>query len=47
MTKGEIDRQGQKIGALAKVSLEDLNKPQEFRQTFLEPILNVFNFVGQ
>lgn len=45
MTKGEIDRLGQKIGASAEVSQEDLNKLQEFRQTFQEPISNVFNFV--
>ena len=45
MTKGEIDRLGQKIGASAEVSQEELNKLQEFRQTFQEPISNVFNFV--
>lgn len=45
MTKGEINRLGQKIGASAEVSQEDLNKLQEFRQTFQEPISNVFNFV--
>lgn len=45
MTKGEIDRLGQKIGASAEVSQEDLNKLQDFRQTFQEPISNVFNFV--
>lgn len=45
MTKGEIDRLGQKIGASAEVSQEDLNKLQEYRQTFQEPISNVFNFV--
>lgn len=45
MTKGEIDRLGQKIGASAEVSQEDLNKLQEFRQTFQEPISSVFNFV--
>ena len=45
MTKGEIDRLGQKIGASAEVSQEDLNKLQEFRQTFQEPISNVFTYV--
>lgn len=45
MTKGEIDRLGQKIGASAEVSQEDLDKLQEYRQTFQEPISNVFNFV--
>lgn len=45
MTKGEIDRLGQEIGASSEVSQEDLNKLQEFRQTFQEPISNVFNFV--
>lgn len=45
MTKGEIDRLGQKIAASSEVSQEDLNKLQEFRQTFQEPISNVFNFV--
>lgn len=45
MTKGEIDRLGQKIGASSEVSQEDLNKLQEFRQTFQEPISNVFNYV--
>ena len=45
MTKGEIDRLGQAIGASVEVSQEDLNKLQEFRQTFQEPISNVFNFV--
>lgn len=45
MTKGEIDRLGQRIGASAEVSQEDLNKLQEFRQTFQEPISDVFNFV--
>lgn len=45
MTKGEIDRLGKKIGASAEVSQEDLDKLQEYRQTFQEPISNVFNFV--
>lgn len=45
MTKGEIDRLGLKIGASTEVSPEALNKLQEFRQTFQEPISNVFNFV--
>ena len=45
MTKGEIDKLGLKIGASTEVSQEDLNKLQEFRQTFQEPISNVFNFV--
>lgn len=45
MTKGEIDRLGQKIGASSVVSPEDLDKLQEFRQTFQEPISNVFNYV--
>lgn len=45
MTKGEIDKLGQIIGASVEVSQEDLNKLQEFRQTFQEPISNVFNFV--
>ena len=45
MTKGEIDRLGQKIGTSAEVSQDDLNKLQVFRQTFQEPISNVFNFV--
>ena len=41
MTKGEIDRLGQKIAASSEVLQEDLNKLQEFRQTFQEPISNV------
>lgn len=45
MTKGEIDRLGQKIGASSEASQDDLNKLQEFRQTFQDPISNVFNFV--
>lgn len=45
MTKGEIDRLGLAIGVSVEVSQEDLNKLQEFRQTFQEPISNVFNFV--
>ena len=45
MTKGEIDRLGQKIGTSSEVSPEDLDKLQEFRQTFQEPISNVFNYV--
>ena len=45
MTKGEIDKLGLKIGASTEVSQEDLNKLQEYRQTFQEPISNVFNFV--
>lgn len=45
MTKGEIDRLGLAIGASVEVSQKDLNKLQEFRQTFQEPISNVFNFV--
>lgn len=45
MTKGEIDKLGQKIGASVEVSQEDLNMLQEYRQTFQEPISNVFNFV--
>lgn len=45
MTKGEVDRLGLTIGASIEVSQENLNKLQEFRQTFQEPISNVFNFV--
>lgn len=45
MTKGEIDRLGKKIGASVEVSQEDLDKLQEYRQTFQEPISNVFNFI--
>ena len=45
MTKGEIDRLGRKIGTSSEVAQEDLDKLQEYRQTFQEPISNVFNFV--
>ncbi len=45
MTKGEIDRLGQRIGKSAMVLPEDLNKLQEYRQTFQEPISRVFNYV--
>lgn len=45
MTKGEIDRLGLTIGSSSEVSQEELNKLQEFRQTFQEPISNVFNYV--
>ena len=36
MTKGEIDRLGQRIGTSIEVSSEDLDKLQEYRQTFQE-----------
>lgn len=45
MTKGDIDRLGEKIGASQVVSPEDLNMLQEYRQTFQVPISHVFNFV--
>ena len=45
MTNSEIDRLGQKIGASTDVSAEELNKLQEYRKTFQEPISHVFNFV--
>lgn len=45
MTKGEIDRLGEKIGASETVSPEDLDMLQQYRQTFQEPISHVFNFV--
>ncbi|MBO4840194.1 MAG: RelA/SpoT domain-containing protein [Bacteroidaceae bacterium] len=45
MTKGEIDRLGQRIGTSVEISSEDLDKLQEYRQTFQEPISRVFNYV--
>ena len=34
MTKGDIDKLGTRIGNSVKVSSEDLDKLQEFRQTY-------------
>lgn len=45
MTKGDIDKLGTRIGNSVKVSSEDLDKLQEFRQTYKEPISHVFNYV--
>lgn len=45
MTNGEIDRLGERIGASTDVSSDDLNRLQEYRQTFQGPISHVFNFV--
>lgn len=45
MTKGEIDKLGEKIGASEEVSSDDLSKLQQYRQTFQESISRVFNFV--
>ena len=45
MTKGDIDRLGEEIGASSQVSKENLAKLQEYRQTFQEPIAQVFGFV--
>lgn len=45
MTKGEIDRLGEKIGSSKEVSCDDLNNLQEYRKTFQDPISRVFNFV--
>lgn len=45
MTNGEIDRLGQIIGSSEEVAAEDLNRLQEYRQTFQEPIASVFSFV--
>lgn len=48
MTNGEIDKLGEKIGQTAgNVSAEDLQKLQEFRKTFKEPIAEVFDFVSK
>lgn len=45
MKKSEIDRLGKTIGKSIDISKDDLNKLQEFRQTFQVPISNVFNYV--
>lgn len=45
LTKGEINRLGQRIGASSSVDIDDLNMLQEYRQTFQEPIARVFTFV--
>ena len=45
MTKGEIDRLGERIGSSKNVSTEDLHTLQEYRQTFQTPISHVFSFV--
>lgn len=45
MTKGEIDRLGQRIGETTVISEADLAELQQYRQTFQEPISNVFNYV--
>ncbi len=45
MTKGEIDRLGQRIGESKSIDSKDLELLQEYRQTFQEPISQVFNFV--
>lgn len=45
MTKGEIDRLGEKICSSREVSSEDIHLLQNYRQTFQEPIARVFEFV--
>lgn len=45
MTKGEIDRLGQRIQSSKDVSIEDLNMLQEYRQSFQEAVASVFSFV--
>ena len=45
MTKGEIDRLGERIGASKSISAADLDLLQEYRKTFQESISRVFNFV--
>ena len=45
MTKGEIDKLGERIGASEDVSPGDLDKLQDYRQTFQAPISHVFNYV--
>lgn len=45
MTNGEIDRLGVRIGNSKEISHSDLECLQAYRQTFQEPLSNVFNFV--
>lgn len=45
MTKGEIDRLGQRLGASKVVSDDDLEMLQAYRQTFQDPVSRVFSFV--
>ena len=45
MTKGDIDRLGQRIGASEMVSDEDLGMLQAYRQSFQDPVSRVFSFV--
>jgi len=45
ITKGEIDRLGERIGGAKEVSNGDLELLQEYRQTFQEPLSRVFGFV--
>lgn len=45
MTKGEIDRLGQRIQSSKDIAIEDLNILQEYRQSFQEAVANVFSFV--
>lgn len=45
MTKGEIDRLGERIQSSKELAIEDLNMLQEYRQSFQEAVANVFGFV--
>lgn len=45
MTKGDIDKLGQRISVSDNINIEDLNLLQAYRQTFQEPISRVFDFL--
>ena len=45
MTKREIDKLGERIGAAPEVAGEDLEQLQAYRQTFQVPLARVFSFV--
>lgn len=45
MTNGEIDKLGTRIGNSSEVTNEDLDRLQEYRQTFQQPLSRVFSFV--
>lgn len=45
MTKREIDKLGERIGASQEVADEDLEQLQAYRQTFQKPLARVFEFV--
>lgn len=45
MTKGDLDRLGERIGESNRIKQEDLDLLQQYRTTFQEPIARVFNYL--